>query len=920
VETAARRLPVAYNGVYSPQAGGEAGARAIRQPPDRTAVLDACRGPDAEEERTLVIQKYTVVPRLPVNLRPLLDIARNLWWVWSRNAVALFRRIDSDLWEDCQHNPIKLLGSLHPQRLMALAADDAFVAHMESVQKELQDYLAARTWYRREYEEKMDLRIAYFSAEFGLHECMPIYSGGLGVLAGEHIKSSGELGLPLVGVGLSYQQGYNHQYLSSDGWQLERYPDSDFYNMPMTLMRDEQAREITIDVVISSQRVHARIWKVQVGRTSLYLLDANLPSNEANDRLITSRLYGGDVEMRIRQEILLGIGGMRALHQLGYFPNVCHMNEGHSAFLAVERIRLLMQSEGLGFEEAREALAPGNIFTTHTPVPAGNDRFPPEMMERYFRDYVPLLGISMDTFLGLGRENPSDAGEPFCMTVLALRLSSHANGVSELHGKTARRMWKRIWPSVPEREIPVGHVTNGVHGPSWLSDEFGRLFERYLGPRWQRNPADLDAWQPVGDIPDNELWRAKERLRDRLVTYVRKRLRGQPRSGSSRSIHRSPDEILDPEVLTIGFARRFATYKRANLILRDAERLRKILMDKDRPVQIVFAGKAHPHDHPGKDIIRQIAQLARSEEFHHRLVFLEDYDIDVARQLLQGVDVWLNTPLRPLEASGTSGMKAALNGALNLSTLDGWWCEAFTGDNGWAIGSGEVHEQREYQDLTESTVLYDLLEQEVIPLFYRRGPDGVPREWIARMKASIRSICPFFNTNRMVREYTERFYLQAAIQGSMLSKDGYAAARMLALWKRRVGSLWHETLILSVDAETSAELEVGGQLELKVRVLLGSLAAEEVSVEVLFGPMDSHGEIAAGDPLPLGLSSSEGSVAVYTGAVPCLEPGQHAFAVRILPFRRELANKFETRRVTWWCGNSTTPAESVAERLSAVRG
>jgi starch phosphorylase len=865
-----------------------------------------------------VIQKYTVVPKVPPRLKSLLTIARNLWWIWNRNAVALFRRIDADLWEDSSHNPIELLGSLHPDRLSALADDPAFLAHMDSVQEELEQYLASPTWYAKEHGSKVDIRIAYFSAEFGLHESLPLYSGGLGILSGDHMKSSDELGLPLVGVGLCYQQGYYRQYLSSDGWQQELYPDNDFYNMPLSLVRDEEGREVTVEVSILQRRVEARVWKIQIGRVPLYLLDSNLGANDPVDRTITSRLYGGDLDMRIRQEILLGIGGIRALYKLGQEPTVCHMNEGHSAFLALERIRLLMQKAGLTFAEAREVMAAGNTFTTHTPVPAGNDRFPGDMIRSYFRDYVPLLKISMDAFLGLGRENPDDPREDFCMTVLALKLACHSNGVSQLHGRISRRMWKRMWPALPEREIPISHVTNGVHTHSWLSDEFGRLFERYLGPQWLDDPVNQGVWQRVEEIPDAELWRAKERLRDRLLTFVRRRLKKTLRRHAAPSSKiLAADQILDPEVLTLGFARRFATYKRANLILRDLSRLKKILLDKDRPVQLLIAGKAHPHDHPGKEIIRQIAQIAKSDDFQRRVVFIEDYDIDVARHLIQGCDVWLNTPLRPLEASGTSGMKASINGSLNVSILDGWWCEGYTGDNGWAIGNGEEHADRDYQDQTESTMLYDLLEKEVIPLFYRREPDGIPREWIARMKASIRSICPRFNTNRMLEDYAERFYLPAAIHASMLSKENYRAARALASWRDFVREHWHEVSVLAMEADSQKELEIGTSLDLRVRVLLGLFPPEEVSVEVLYGPMDSQGEIIAGEALPLHFIQTEGAVALFRGSIPCKSAGQHGFVVRVLPFRSELSSKFETGKVTWWSGSNTAPSEAVAERVSS---
>jgi starch phosphorylase len=866
-----------------------------------------------------VIQKYTVVPRVPARLRPLLAVARNLWWIWNRNAVALFRRIDLDLWEHSGHNPILLLGTLHPARLRALVDDPAFLAHMDSVHDELEQYLASPTWYSRVYGAKLDTRIAYFSAEFGLHECLPLYSGGLGLLSGDHIKSCDELGLPLVGVGLCYQHGYARQYLSSDGWQHEFYPENDFYNLPLTLVRDADGQEVTAEVTVLGRRVDLRIWNLQVGRVSLFLLDSNVPSNDPQDRAITSRLYGGDLDTRIRQEIVLGIGGIRALHALGHEPTVCHMNEGHSAFLGLERIRLLMQRAGLTFAEAKEATAPASVFTTHTPVPAGNDRFPSDMIRSYFKDYVPLLRLSMDAFLGLGRENPEDAREDFCMTVLALRLASHSNGVSQLHGRISRRLWRRLWPAVPERELPITHITNGVHTHSWLSDELARLFERYLGPQWLDDPVNQTVWQRVEEIPDNELWRAKERLRDRLVSFVRQRLKRSLRNVAAPNAKlMDADGVLDPEVLTIGFARRFATYKRATLILRDVARLKRLVHDRDRPVQLIFAGKAHPQDHPGKELIRHIAQLSKSDDFHRRVVFLEDYDIDVARHLVHGVDVWLNTPLRPLEASGTSGMKAAINGTLNLSILDGWWCEGYAGDNGWAIGNGEEHSDREYQDQTESTMLYDLLEKEVVPLFYRRGPDGVPREWIARMKSSIRTLCPRFNTNRMVEEYTERMYIPASIHAGMLQKDGHRGARSLAAWKDRVRQHWHEVSVLSVEADTSRELEIGSNLDLQVRVLLGSLAGDEVSVEVLYGPIDSQGEIVAGEALPMALGSTEGSVATFTGSIPCRAAGQHGFVVRVLPFRRELANKFETGLITWWSGNEAVPSEAVATRVSSA--
>jgi starch phosphorylase len=584
--------------------------------------------------------------------------------------------------------------------------------------------------------------------------------------------------------------------------------------------------------------------------------------------------------------------------------------------MALERIRVLMHEHRLSFNEAREAVAAGSVFTTHTPVPAGNDRFPQDMVRHYFRDYVGELHLPLDAFLSFGRTDPHDGREDFNMTALALRLSCFANAVSRLHGRTSRKMWRRLWPGVPEREVPITSITNGVHAQSWLSDEFQRIYERYLGPRWLEEPLNQRIWERVGEIPDSELWRAKERLRERLVSFARMRLRMQlQRFGSHRVKLAAVDEALDPDVLTIGFARRFATYKRATLLLRDLPRLKKMLLDRERPLQLVFSGKAHPHDHPAKELIREVAQLAPQNELKHRIVFLEDYDLEIARHMVQGVDVWLNTPHRPLEASGTSGMKVPLNGGINLSILDGWWAEGYKGDNGWAIGAGEEYTDRDYQDQVESTSLYEIIEKEVVPLFYQRGPDGLPREWLRLVKASMRTVCPFFNTNRMVEEYTERMYLPSAHQYSLLAQKNFESARSLASWKQRIQERWHEVKVLSVEADTSRELEIGSDLEVRVNVHLGSISPGEVAVELLFGPLDTGGEILAGDALPLNYQFAQGATATFSGAIPCHEAGRQGFTVRVLPFRPELSHKFDTGKITWWSGEPGISSEMVAEKV-----
>jgi starch phosphorylase len=850
------------------------------------------------------IQRFTVVPKIPDRLRPLLDIGRNLWWCWTPDASELFRSVDPVLWDQSRHNPLQLLGLIGQERIDELTRDLVFLAHMDRMRAELDRYMNFTTWYEQAHAEPLGLKIAYFSAEFGIHECLPIYSGGLGILAGDHLKSASDLGLPLVGVGLCYRVGYLRQYLNRDGWQQETAQENDFYNLPMTLERRADGSPHTITVELPGREVLARIWRVQVGRVPLFLLDTNVTENSAADREITQQLYGGDSEIRLKQEILLGMGGIRALAALGVEPSVYHINEGHSAFLTLERIAQLREKLGLGWQEAREAVHASTVFTTHTPVPAGNDIFTPELMRSYFGSFVNRAGMSMDDLLALGRQDPADANEGFCMTVLALRTAGRANGVSRLHGQVSRRMWLRVWPGVPEHEVPIGYITNGIHTSSWFSSEIARLYDRYLGPRWYEEPTDHRVWERVDRIPDSELWRSQERSRERLVAFSRARLRAQlERRGAHRASIKLANEVLDPEVLTIGFARRFATYKRATLLFRDPERLARIANRPDQPIQFLFAGKAHPKDHLGKELIRDIVHIVNRDEFRRRLVFLEDYDIEMARVLVQGVDVWLNTPRRPLEASGTSGMKVPVNGGINLSVLDGWWAEGFRGDNGWAIGRGEEYEDHAYQDEVESLALYELLESEIAPLFYRRGPDGLPRDWIAMVKASMRTVIPHFNTNRMIEDYCERAYLPASIQWQMLSANQMAEAKKLAAWKQRLQSLWPQVAVTQVEAELTREFMVGEMVPVLARVQLGEVAPEDVVVEAVAGVLNSRGEIVEGTALRLELVERQapGEVAVFRGLLPCTTSGRHGFSVRVLPFARGLAaNPFETRLIRWW--------------------
>jgi starch phosphorylase len=794
-----------------------------------------------------------------------------------------------------------MLGMVSQERLNEAAQDSAFLAHLDRICQSHRQYMQnENTWYDK-HHRKADQLVAYFSAEFGLTESVPIYSGGLGILAGDHIKAAAELGLPLVGVGIVYQQGYFRQYLNQDGWQQERYPMNDFYNLPIVQVREKDGSPVVINVDFPGRKVYAQIWKAQVGRIPLYLLDTNIPMNSKQDEDITDALYHGDAELRMKQEMILGLGGMRALEALGIRPTICHMNEGHSAFLALERIRILMKAHGLSFAQAREIASAGQVFTTHTAVPAGIDKFAPELIERYWSEYHKELGLTKDEFLRLGQPRSAPASEPFSMAVLAINLSSKVNAVSALHGEVSRKLFMNVWKDVPLEEIPISHITNGVHARSWIPEEVCDLYDRYLGPKWVEDMPDQNVWKRVEEIPDEELWRVHERRRQRLVNFCRARVRAQmEQRGALPSELREAAEILDPGILTIGFARRMATYKRATLLLKDLKRLAQILTNKERPAQIIIAGKAHPEDTPAKELIREVIHFSRDKDVKRRFVFLEDYDMNVARWMVGGVDVWLNTPRRFLEASGTSGMKVAFNGGINLSILDGWWDEAYQADVGWAIGKGEVYSDIEYQNEVESAALYDLLEKELIPSYYDRDQEGLPRAWLSRMKASISKICPVFNINRMVREYALKMYFPASKNYANLLLDDCERAKALAAWKARLQGLWQNVKIVSIETSGKPILKVGDDLQVKAWVQLGDLAPQDVSVQIYYGKIDTTGDIIDGEIASMALAEEKrGSALLFTGIVRYLKSGKHGFTVRVLPHHSDLNSPFETGLILW---------------------
>ncbi len=849
------------------------------------------------------IRTFQVFPDIPQALAPLMELAHNFWWMWHPDAVELFRRLDRKLWDEVNHNPVRMLGALSQEQLKDAAEDEGYRAHLRRVYDAFQEHRNEKGWFNSAHAEDDKLRVAYFSAEFGLHESLPIYSGGLGILAGDHLKSASEIGLPLVAVGLLYRNGYFQQYLSPDGWQQEAYPELDFYNMAVENLKYTDGSPVRVRVDLPDNSVFCQVWKVKVGRIPLYLLDTNLAENSPADRDITSRLYGGGSEMRIKQEIVLGIGGVRALEALNIQPTIFHMNEGHSAFLALERTRVMLESSAMTFDEARQQVMSTNVFTTHTPVPAGIDFFSPELMLKYFKNMIPQLKLDDEGFLALGREDVMNKKQGFSMAVLAIRLADQYNGVSKLHGDVSRHMWHNIWPEVPPDEVPIRSITNGIHVRSWLSQDMSFLFDRYLGEGWPTRPADQSIWEDVDQIPDEELWRAHERCRERLVGWARGRLKEHlTKRGASSEDIAIADEVLDPEALTIGFARRFATYKRGALLLRDADRLRALIADTKRPIQFVFAGKAHPADQEGKELIRAIVQFARDASVRRRFVFLENYDMNVARYLVQGVDVWLNTPRRPYEASGTSGMKAACNGVPNCSILDGWWVEGYAIDpnSGWAIGRDETYTDTNYQDQIESQALYTILEKQILPQFYNRGPDNVPREWIGRMKACMRHLTPVFNTNRMVKEYTEKLYLPAFHRGLQLAANGMEGARSLAKAKDELRHKWGNIKVIGVHTSGNGHYKVGETMQVEAMVDLPDLDPGAVQVQLYAGHINASGEIE--DPQVFRMNYARQLAPgrhVFAGEIQCKLSGRQGFALRVLPGYKDLATPFEPGLIIW---------------------
>lgn len=839
---------------------------------------------------------FNVIPKLPAQLEPLRELVFNLWWTWEPDARRLFRHLDPELWHRTNHNPVRMLQLCRQARLIELASDEHFLSELSEAHGRFKAYMDRRDTYGRGRKNEL---VAYFSAEFGFHESVPNYSGGLGILSGDHCKAASDLDLNFIAVTLLYRHGYFKQQINKEGWQESISLNQNFHHLPIREVRVNES-PLLVSVDILGREVFAKVWEMQIGRIKLLMLDTDIPENSLEDRLITAHLYGGDLEMRIKQEIVLGVGGVHALNAVGLRPEVFHMNEGHSAFLSLELIRRGVLEKGLDFKSALQLVAAGNVFTTHTPVPAGNDAFPRDLMQKYFAEYPGKVGITFDEFFSFGQAtiNKVDA---FSMTILALRTSRHANGVSALHGAVSRRLWKDVWAGVPEDEVPITSITNGIHTKTWLAPEFSSLYDAYL-PNWEENLTNVEFWRGVIDIPDEELWGTHQQLKLRLIEFVRERVRRQRvRIGESPERLRQVNAVLDPEILTIGFARRFATYKRGTLLFSDLARLKRMVLNPERPVQFIFAGKAHPKDEAGKRLIQEVYRWSQEEGLSDRIVFVEDYDTYIGRRMTQGVDLWLNNPLRPMEASGTSGMKLPPNGGLNLSVLDGWWCESYNGKNGWAIGAEIKDGSVEFQNEVDTASLFHILENQIIPLYYAK-PDGrLPIAWLQLMRESIRSVTPVFNTERMVQEYSELLYEPAAAAHRKLNRDNAIKAQEVSLWKNEMRRLWPQVRISDVRVINADRVNilVGESLEIEAKVHLGEISPQFVRVQAYVGETDDN-DIR--QPIAIDLSESKKDAHgdhLYRGSIPGAESGAYGFSVRVLPHNPDLTQPYELRLITW---------------------
>ncbi len=849
-----------------------------------------------------VFGKISVKPKLPERIAGLSTLAENLWWSWNTYSLRLYDYISSDLFTKSNKNPIKFLSSINQKRLLEVAQDEEFLKDYDLVMDHFNGYLNNKdTYFSRTYSKYKDCKIAYFSAEYGIDETLPIYAGGLGILSGDHCKSASDLGIPFYPVGLLYKDGYFNQLINKDGGETFEYSRVNLDELPILPVTNEDGSDLIVSVALPGRVVYLKVWKINVGRIALYLMDSDIDTNSERDRGLTLKLYGGDQEMRISQEIILGIGGMRVLEALGINPTIFHMNEGHSSFVVFEVIKKLMQQYDIPFKVAKEMASSRTIFTTHTPVPAGNDIFPLDLMDRYFAQYSQELGISRTDFLIMGSRDNNIPVNGFDMAVLALKVAGKKNGVSKLHGEVSKRLFSNIWPNTSLGEVPIDYVTNGVHTCTWLAPNLKELYNAYMRPFWQERVHEKDTWNDIDNIPDEELWSVHQSQKTKLINAARENIRAQRiRNGESIEEINEVDNLLDPKALTIGFARRFATYKRACLIFKDIERITQIVNNPNRPVQIIFAGKPHPADVQGQDLVKEIYKYSRMPQFKNKIVILENYNMHIARYLVSGVDVWLNNPRRPLEASGTSGEKAGLNGVINFSILDGWWYEGFEKDkNGWAIGDDTEYTNYELQDNADSKSIYSCLENEIIPLYYSKDTKGISKEWIKMMKNSIKSVGSGYNTDRMLCDYLEKLYVPQLklVDGKYSDKS---SIEEFTAWKNTMYEQWHNVAISSPTISDELAINAGEKITLSCKVSLGQIDPNSVMCEVFYGKFQNDEKLVGTTCVKMNLSNDfKDGTYEYSTQIDLDNGGNYGYTFRVLPCHEMLINSQDMSLVKW---------------------
>lgn len=850
-----------------------------------------------------VFNKITVNPQLPKRIEKLSEISNNLWWSWNTEFLRLFKTIDNDLWETCEKNPVKFLKQVSQERLEAVSKNVEFLKEYDKLARQFEDYMNSKnTWFANNYPENKNDLIAYFSAEYGLDRTIPIYSGGLGILSGDHLKSASDLGIPLVAVGLLYKNGYFHQKINGYGDQETEYINIELSNLPINPVKDKNGEDLIIYVKFPKRRLYLKVWQINVGRIKLYLLDSDIEKNNPEDRDVTLRLYGGDQEMRIRQEIVLGMGGTNLLTRaLGLNPTIYHMNEGHSAFLILELIKNIIKEKQVSFDVARDIASSKTVFTTHTPVPAGNDIFPLDLVDKYFKDFWPRLGLDREEFLRLGMK-PSQILEPgFNMGILALKVAGKKNGVSKLHGAVSRELFGDVWPDIAANESPITYVTNGIHTCSWLSPKLKELYNKYLMPYWQDNIHEDKIWEKINNIPDKTLWETHQDRKEKLLKLVKdnttQRLR---RSGYSYEEINEITSKLNSNALTIGFARRFATYKRATLIFKDLERITQILNNSEKPVQLIFAGKAHPADKEGQDLIKRIHEISMMPQFKGKIFLLENYNIAMSQYLVSGVDVWLNNPRRPMEASGTSGQKASVNGVVNFSVLDGWWAEGYNQENGWTIGTNAEYNSYEEQDIADSQSMYRTLEDKIIPTYYNKNEEGISPKWIRIMKNSIISTGGKYSTARMLVDYTNNLYMPLC----NLTKKYYQNVDTVAeynLWKKNLYINWKDIKITQTNNLDNITIDAGNNIEVKCEVELPNVDLDNITVECYYGKILDNGIVENVSIIPMKLTGKdeENKKYEYTTKIELKTGGNYGYTFRVMPRHEMLLDAENLNLVKW---------------------